>query len=130
VAGLEWVDREGADVMQPAPGIGIERAVPGEIGLLRLVRIAVAQRIELQLQPRPEYRLGVGEDRGGRPDAAGERKRGKRREREARGFGAHSAASCSWPSRLLSVLSRLPAASAITVPGGKIASAPAFLSAS
>ena len=38
----------------------------------------------------------------------------------------YSAASLAWPSRLFSVMSSFSAASAITVPGGKIASAPAF----
>ena len=42
----------------------------------------------------------------------------------------HSAAAFECPSRLLSDFSKSSAASAITVPGGKIASAPAFLSAS
>ena len=47
-----------------------------------------------------------------------------------RGFSArrrrYSAASLACPSRLFSVISSFSAASAITVPGGKIASAPAF----
>jgi len=42
----------------------------------------------------------------------------------------HSAASSLCPSRLFSFFSSFSAASAITVPGGKIASAPAFTSAS
>ena len=43
---------------------------------------------------------------------------------------AYSAASRPWPSRALSVSNSFSAASAITVPGGKIASAPARLSSS
>jgi hypothetical protein len=41
----------------------------------------------------------------------------------------YSAAAFEWPSRRLSVSRRPAAASAMTVPGGKIASAPAALSA-
>ena len=40
----------------------------------------------------------------------------------------YSATSVLWPSRSLSVLRSEPAASAITVPGGKIASAPDLVS--
>ncbi len=42
----------------------------------------------------------------------------------------YSAAARPWPSRLFSVSSSAAAASAITVPGGKIAAAPACLSVS
>ena len=41
-------------------------------------------------------------------------------------FQYHSAASLLWPSRALSLLISSSAASEITVPGGKIASAPAL----
>jgi hypothetical protein len=44
--------------------------------------------------------------------------------------GGYSAAALVWPSRRLSASSKPSAASAITVPGGKIASAPAALRAS
>ncbi len=52
------------------------------------------------------------------------------RRKKRRRSNTHSAAAFECPSRRLSVISSFSAASAITVPGGKIASAPADLSAS
>src|SRR3974390_354776 len=86
---------------------------------------------------------GSGVDRKGRLlrlqriDGRGRRK-GQQNEKQGAGADCHdcvrgpiySAASCSWPRRRLSDCSSFSAASAITVPGGKIASAPAFFSVS
>src|SRR5450759_4598752 len=122
--------REIADVLHAAAGTDIELAVPGKIRPLRVMRMAFAQRIELQIETRPQHRLRIRQDRARRIDAARQSKAAKRGKSRADEEGFHSAASFPWPNRLLSVLSNFSAASAITVPGGKIASQPACISAS
>jgi len=128
VTGLERMHREPADVFHAAADMSIERAVPDEGGLFGVLREAFAQREELQLQLFAENRLGIGQDRAFGIDAAGQREGAECSERCA-GESLHSAASLPWPSRVCSVLSSFSAASEITVPGGKIASQPAFIKA-
>src|SRR5450759_2378564 len=70
VAGLERVHREAADILHAAAGADIELAVPGEGCPLRVVRVAIAQRIELQIETWPQYRLRIRQDRTRRIDAA------------------------------------------------------------
>jgi hypothetical protein len=122
--------RETADILHAAAGTDIELAVPGETRPLRVMRMALAQGIELQIETRPQHRLRIRQDRARRIDAARQSQAAKRDERRAKEEGFHSAASFPCPKRLLSDLSNFSAASAITVPGGKIASAPAILSVS
>src|SRR5664279_279730 len=130
VTGLEVMDRKCTDVFHAAAGAGIERAVPGEGHLFRIDGNPFAQAVKLEFQTRAEQRLRIRQDRTCGVDAARERKRAKRRNDRSDGESLHSAASLPCPSLLCSVLSSFSAASAITVPGGKIASQPPFISAS
>src|SRR6185437_9672634 len=130
VAGLERMHRETAYILHGAAAVRVDRAVPAIGRLLGVVRVALAQAEQLQLEARAEDVSRIGKDRTRRIDAARKRQRAKRRQARADAKAFHSAAALSWPRRFLSLVRSFSAASAITVPGGKIASAPAFISAS
>src|SRR6185437_1715770 len=127
VAALERMEREAGDVLQPAAGAHVALAVPYKVRALGIDRVAVAQAVELQADLLAQHRLRVGEDRVFGVDAAGQREAANHSQCCRREEAIHSVAPLPWPSRLFSVLSSFSAASAITVPGGKIASAPAFI---
>ena len=63
IAGVERVHRDGADILHAAAAAGIDLAVPGELHLLGLLGDALVQRVELQIEPRPENRLRTRQDR-------------------------------------------------------------------
>src|SRR5512146_148237 len=124
VAALERMQGETFDVVHAVAGLQVELAVPGKSRALRIERMPVAQRIKLQIKMPPQHRLRIRQNRDRRVDAARQREAAKRNNGRADEEEFHSAASFPWPKRLLRVLSNFSAASAITVPGGKIASQP------
>src|SRR5262249_55470382 len=111
-------------------GMNVSLTLPFERGLLRFVHEALAQCVELKSHVAAEQRLRIRQDCAVRIDTAGQRQRANCDRGRADTQSAHSAASLPCPRRLLRVLSSFSAASAITVPGGKIASVPACISAS
>ena len=65
VAAFEGMHREAADIVQAPAGMSVKLAVPGKARPFGIERVAVAQRIELQVQVFTQHGLRVGEDRTG-----------------------------------------------------------------
>src|SRR5689334_12583438 len=117
------MNRERSNVGHAAAGVNVSFSVPSEGSLFGFIRKALAERVELKFQVLAQQRLCVLQNRSIGIDAAAQRERAKSGCDRTCKCPGHSAASLPCPSRLLRVLRSFSAASAITVPGGKIASA-------